>query len=374
MDALTSGERLVRCLLGAPIDRVPFGVGIGWATWGETAERWRRETGDPQLPVGEVLGYDQDFTTLNWFDMRSSIWAGIYPHFARQVVAETAETITYRDENGITKRDRKDGGSMPEFLDYPVKTPSDWERLKAERLDPATPGRLTVDWDGLRAYLAETGQAVQMGWFPYGVFGTPRELMGAEEILCAFYEEPAMVKDMMAHLTTLWLTLWAQVAREVQIDHIHIWEDMSGKQGSLISPAMVEEFMMPQYDRIADFARAHGVRLLSVDTDGDCRELIPIFMRHGVNMLFPFEVQAGNDIREYRKQYPTLAIIGGLDKRALAEGPAAIDIEVEKAAWMLANGGRYIPAFDHLIPPDVPWAHMQYAAARIKTLCATGRV
>ena len=63
--------------------------------------------------------------------------------------------------------------------------------------------------------------------------------------------------------------------------------------GPLISPAMVEEFMMPCYDRIVAFARAHGVRLVSVDTDGDCSELVPLMMKHGINMFFPFEVQAG---------------------------------------------------------------------------------
>jgi hypothetical protein len=72
-------------------------------------------------------------------------------------------------------------------------------------------------------------------------------------------------------------------------------------------------------------------------------------------VFFPFEVQAGNDIEEYRRKYPTLGIIGGLDKRALAAGRAEIDCEVAKAA-RAAPKGRYIPAFDHPIPPDVPWS------------------
>lgn len=369
MGAMTSGERLVRCLIGEPVDRVPFGIGLGWLPWGETRDRWRRESGNAQLNVAAELGFDPDFAVPRWQDERQVFHAGIFPYFERQVLAEDAETVTYRDGNGITKRDRRDGGSMPEFLDYPVKTPADWEQLKAERLDPLTPGRLAVDWNAFRTRLRETGQAVQVGWFPYGAFGTPRDFMGAEEILIAFYEYPDMVRDMMQHLTTLWLDLWARVAREVQIDHIHIWEDMSGRQGSLISPAMVESFMMPCYDRIAEFAIDHGVRVVSVDTDGDCGQLVPIMVKHGINMFFPFEVQAGNDVRVYRQRYPTLGIVGGLDKRALAASRAAIDAEVERAAWMLAHGGRYVPAFDHLIPPDVPWDLFQYAAGRLRAVC-----
>jgi uroporphyrinogen-III decarboxylase len=177
---------------------------------------------------------------------------------------------------------------------------------------------------------------------------------------------------MMSHLTTVWIAVWEQVAAQVHIDHIHIWEDMSGKTGSLISPRMVREFMMPCYDRIVDFARANGVRIISVDTDGDCRQLIPVMMEHGVNMMFPFEVQAGNDVRVFRKLYPTLGMMGGLDKRALAGTKADIDIEVEKAATMV-QAGRYIPNFDHLIPPDVPWDNFRYAAEQMRKVCFRSR-
>lgn len=358
---LKCGERLVRCLTGQDVDRVPFGVGIGWFPWGQTQARWRGESGKADLNVWQELGYDGGFNC-------PPCAAGIWPAFERQVLEETANTITVRDEAGIVRRDLKSGLSMPEFLGYPVRTPDDWERIRSERLNPAAPGRLVVDWDAFRARLRQTGEAVQVGWFPYGVFGTPRELMGAEEVLVAFYEYPEMIQDMMQHMTNLWIHLWNQVAREVQIDHIHIWEDMSGRQGSLISPSMVEAFMMPCYDRIVGFAKAHGVRIVSVDTDGDCSELVPIFMRHGVNMMFPFEVQAGNDILAYRRQYPTLGIMGGLDKRALAGTRADIDREVERAARMVTLG-RYVPGFDHLIPPDVGWENFRYAATRLRQVC-----
>jgi hypothetical protein len=85
-------------------------------------------------------------------------------------------------------------------------------------------------------------------------------------------------------------------------------------------------------------------------------------------MMFPFEVQAGNDIRVYRQQYPTLGIMYGLDKRALAGTRADVDRELDKARWMVKQG-RYIPGFDHLIPPDAKWANFQYAANQLKEIC-----
>jgi uroporphyrinogen decarboxylase len=361
MAQLTPGERIIRCFTGDPVDRVPFGVGIGWAPWGDAMDNWRRDSGKPDLDLKAHFGFDSDFA----FPAMSY---GIFPAFERKVLEENDRFIIWQDERGITKRDRRDGASMPEFLSYPVQTPDDWERLKAERLRIDEPGRINIDWDEFRAYVKETGTAVQLGGFPFGVFGTPRDLLGDEELLVSFYTEPEMVRDMMNHMTDLWISLCERVAEEVQIDHIHIWEDMSGRQGSLISMDMVRDFMMPCYDRIADFAESAGVRVLSVDTDGDCSELVPVMMEHGVNMFLPFEVQAGNDILQFRRQYPDLGIWGGLDKRALADSKAAVDEEIDRAEAMLKLG-RYVPGFDHLVPPDAKWELYEYAAERIKTLC-----
>jgi len=361
---MPSGERIVRCLIGEPVDRVPYGVGLGWEPWGETAGRWRQESGIADLNVRKFFGYDAGFAL-------PEMECGFFPKFERLVIEETAEHIVSRDGRGITMRNRRDGGSMPEFLDYPVKCRADWERLKAERLQPDTPGRIGQDWEAFRKRVAERGEAVQVGVFPWGVFGTVRDLMGVELALVTFYDDPELMRDMMEHLTTLWINLWERVAEEVRIDHIHIWEDMAGKQGSLISPAMVEEFMMPCYDRIAAFARRQGVRVVSVDTDGDCSQLAPVMMEHGVNMFFPFEVQAGCDIRTYRRQYPALGIMHGLDKRALALTRADVDREVARAREMVRLG-RYIPGFDHLIPPDASWDNFKYAAEELKAVCYKG--
>jgi uroporphyrinogen decarboxylase len=360
---MAPGERVVRCLQGRPIDRVPFGVGIGWFPWGQTLERWRSETGDASLDPGVTLGYDRSFAS-------PTVHAGFLPAFEPEVLEARDGFVIHRDPLGIIKRDRADGLSMPEFLEHPVRGPADWLKLKDERLDPETPGRLAEDLAAFASRVHQTGEAVQVGAFPYGVFGTPRDLLGVERLLTSFYDEPEMVADMMQHLTGLWLSVWDRIADETPIDHIHIWEDMSGRQGSLISPRMVERFMMPCYDRIAEFARSRNVPIVSVDTDGDCSRLVPIFMRHGINMMFPFEVQAGNDIRKVRRDYPRLGIIGGLDKRVeTLTGPAGA-AQVQLARDMAA-AGRYVPGFDHLIPPDVPWDAFRDIAEAIRDVCLT---
>ncbi|HSV75264.1 MAG TPA: uroporphyrinogen decarboxylase family protein [Chthonomonadales bacterium] len=361
VEPLPCGERLVRCLTGAPVDRVPFGVGIGWRPWGDTVERWRHESGDSALDPGAAVGLEQGFCT-------APVTLGLNPPYEPEVLERTEGYVIHRDALGIVKRDRGDLGSMPEFLEHPVRDEADWERIREERLRPDDDSRWRTDWDAFRGHVARTGEAVQVGAFPYGVFGTPRDLMGAERLLLAFCDRPALVRDMMERLTDVWLSVYERAAAEVRIDHIHIWEDMSGRHGSLISPRMVREFMMPCYDRIVAFARRVGVRIVSVDTDGDCTQLVPVMAEHGINMFFPFEVQAGNDILEVRRRHPDLGIMGGLDKRALAGSAEDVDREVERARRMLEHG-RYVPGFDHLIPPDASWHNYLRAAGAIRGLC-----
>lgn len=376
----SSKERVMGTLLGRPVDRQPFGYGIGYYPWGQTVDRWKKESGIENLDVGKYFGYEPSFYGV-------PINLGAWPPFPREVIEEDAECITVRDSRGIIVKNLRDGSSMPDFVDYPVHNWKEWEKYKEERLNPDAPGRFLkpgnnwnmwndVPWEagtaeevGLAAakYAGENQLAVQVGSFPWGVFGTARDILGAEELLVGFYSESDLVHDIMDTFTDLWINQYEKVAQYVQIDHIHIWEDMSGKQGSLISPAMIEEFMMPNYRKIRDFAKFHKIPLISVDSDGNVDDLIPIMMKNGVNFFFPFEVQAGCDVEEYRRKYPDLSMLGGLNKYALVLGKKEIDVEIEKAARMLKHG-KYIPGLDHLVPPDVSWDAFVYYIGRMKEI------
>jgi uroporphyrinogen decarboxylase len=358
---LSPRERLIAAMTGGAIDRLPFGIGLGYHPWGETLTRWKTESGNPQLNYSKELGYDPDFR-------RPPIHEGFFPALPRETLRDEGDCIVFRDERGIVKRQRKGVSDMPEFLEHPVRTPQDWERIRAEHFNPDHPGRILGDLDAFAAQAKADGAAVQVGTFPWGMFGTARDLIGVEELLMWFYDQPEIIHDIMQRQTDVMLATWTRVAAIMPIDHIHIWEDMCGKAGPLIGPAMMDAFMMPCYDRISTFAKEHNIPIVSVDTDGECSLVTPVFLAHGINVMMPFEVQAGCDIRVYRKQYPTLGIWGGLDKRALALGTTAIDEQIAIAAE-LGKQGCFVPQWDHLIPPDVSWENFSYACKRLQEVC-----
>ncbi|MEI6132298.1 MAG: uroporphyrinogen decarboxylase family protein [Bacillota bacterium] len=353
---MTNRERFIKTVLCEKVDRLPFIKHFG--PWEETLKNWRTQGLGEQSDWGEGFGFDLGITTVN-------VNLGYFPAFEYEFISETTETVTYIDYMGIKKETRKDGCSMPRFIDYPIKNREDWERVKRERLNSNDPQRFPENWSELVKSYNSGDIVVQLGDFPYGLFGTLRDMMGVEEFLVSLYEEPELIKEMMDYLTDFWLEIYAKVCKDVKVDVIHIWEDMSGKQGSLISPAMIREFMLPNYKKIKAFAQAQNIPVFSMDTDGNCSELVPLFMEGGINLMLPFEVAAGSDIVDFRRKYPSLGILGGIDKQEIAKGKVAIDRELDRIQEMFQSSG-YIPALDHLAHPDISWNDYCYYIEKLK--------
>jgi hypothetical protein len=82
----------------------------------------------------------------------------------------------------------------------------------------------------------------------------------------------------------------------VQVDVIHLWEDMCYRAGPLISPKMWQEFLGPNYRRIKAFADQHNIPVISVDTDGNPDRITSPMISAGVNLLIPLEMSVGKII------------------------------------------------------------------------------
>ena len=357
---MTDRERFINCVLGEPVDRPPFW--LMWGPWPNVMERWAAE-GKPEEITDHRSYWQPDAVPCV-----VPVNAGPCPRFDSSVIEEDETSFVWRDSWGIKRRDFKDSMSMSEFLEFPVKNRRDWEQYKEERLNPDDPARLAGNWLEQAKAFEAAGAPVQLGYYPdVGIYGGVRWLLGDEECLLAFCTEPDLVHEIMDHLTSVYLTVFAKVVPHVRVDVIHIWEDMCGRTGPLIGPDQWREFMGPHYRRIKAFAVEHDIPVLSVDTDGMPDLIVPPMMEAGVNFLFPFEVAAGCDVNDFRRRYPTLGMMGGIDKRALAHSPEAIDRELARIRPAVA-AGRYIADLDHLIPDDVSWANYRHYAEALKRM------
>jgi len=331
--------------------------------WRKTVERWVAEGAPPEILTDNVaryryfgldrIGMVQVEVNLLLTDTKGTAIPPVRPRFEPKVLEEDERSRVCINEGGIMIREFKDDPQkMPLWLDHPVKNRQDWEEYK-KRLDPHHPERwLVKDWDAYAERLSK--RDYPLGLDVGSFFGLLREFVGAENLLLLFYDDPQFVEDMMAQMEYLGYEVAQRVLRDVEVDFAFFWEDMAYKGGSMISPQMFREFMMPHYKKITGFLRSKGVDIIMVDSDGDINEIIPLWIESGVNGMWPLEVQAGVDAVEIRKKFGKECILwGNLDKRAMAEGTEAIKEEIDKKVPFLIAEGGYFPGPDHLIPPDV---------------------
>lgn len=356
---MTSHERFLAFMHFQPVDRVPLWE---WGPWPSTLRRWRREA------LGEGNNPPQFAECENRVQCGVDLW--MLPRYEERVICEDDESITKVSDRGVVMRTFKspDTMSMPEHIEYPVKTRADWEELK-KRYDPSDPARFPAGWKERCQQWRNKGPVlIFQGPRSPSLFGFVRELLGPKRIFYAFYDEPKLVHDMMEFNTEFLINLLPSVLGEAPISAIYFWEDMCYRNGPLISPDMFREFMLPRYKRITELARSRGVDLCFVDSDGNVEELIPLWIEAGINGIYPMEVAAGMDVVKLRRQYgKALLMTGGIDKRVLARDRGAIDEELETKVSLAEQGG-YIPHIDHAIPHDVPYENFAYYWERKKSL------
>lgn len=358
---MTERERFLACLEYRPVDRAPYWT---WGGWPETLERWQREGYDPAT-TDVRLGADRCHWIGHWFFP--------CPPFERTVVEQDDMHVLYINHEGILMRERRDQpfSSMPQFVRFPVETREEFRRFWRERMRPDPEERIGPGWrERLAGLRAEPIPLIVISDRWGGFFGPLRNLVGVERLCTLFYDDPGFLEEMMEADADFLIAMMGQLLEEVEVDAFSFWEDMGFRTASLISPAMARRYMLPRYRRVVEFLRGRGVRWIGLDSDGQIDSLIPIWMDAGINCLYPFEVQAGMDVLAVRRRYGRdLRIWGGVDKRAVAEGPAVIEAELERVRPLVEDGG-YVPMLDHSCPPDISFDNYRRYMARLGEVAA----
>lgn len=342
----------------APIVQKEFGF--------YSLDRWIAEG---HITAGEDLnklfGFDENGTVscggLGWCE------AAFCPPFKEEVLEDRGEYELVRDYAGrhvLFFKGRRNG-FMPEYVDHPVKDWESWERDVKWRLSPDAEGR----FDGLAEHMRGVKATAQQGFMVcqdvIGGYMYLRSLVGPEGILYMVYDEPELVHDMMKTWFELADAVIARHQSYVTLDELFLAEDICFNHGPLISPDMMRAFLFPYYQQLITNIKRRQLDAsrhlyIQIDTDGDCRPVIPVYQEIGMDYMSPFEAASGCDVVALRKQYPLLLMRGGFDKRILAAGREAIDREIARIMPFMKEHGGYIPTCDHGVPEEVPFEDYVY--------------
>ncbi|MCX7705710.1 MAG: hypothetical protein N2115_05580 [bacterium] len=349
---MTPRERWQNTFHFRPVDRI-FNMEFGW--WTDTLKRWHNEGLPKEIDTIEkgdrFFGFDQ-----LWY---VPIRLGLDPVFETRIIEETENYQVIQDSSGVIAKHFKDGkSSIPHYIKFPIENKSDWEEFK-KRLDPHS-NRYPeeTEWKEFKKKAHNSEYPIILGGG--SLFGWIRNWMGFENCLMAFYDQPELIEELIEYLCNFILAVNEKALCEIKIDAVGMWEDMAFKTQPMISPALFEKYLVPRYKKLSERFKKAGIDLVFIDCDGNINELVELWLDAGINIMFPLEINSGSDPVVLRRKFgKRVLLMGGVDKKALIEGPRAIDFELERIKDVVMEGG-YIPHVDHRVPPDVSLKNYLY--------------
>ncbi|MBI2940190.1 MAG: hypothetical protein HYY04_07085 [Chloroflexi bacterium] len=337
---------------------VPDRVGLVDSPWGETVKRWRREGFPSDVEPADYFGYDCRAVSVDWT-----------LQFPENLIEETDEHRVYVDSNGITREDlRTQGGWTPHWLDHPIKTRDDWERLRG-RLVP-NEARITQPISRLAATPQDSTAELYQKHRPKDVFlyYSTREsyeavwpLLGQATTWMAMLDDPAWMRDMFhAHADLVIGNYELMRQMGLNCDGAQMAVDLGYKGRTFFRREVYRELLFPEHRRICDYFHSLGMPVM-LHSCGYVRPLVPDFVEAGFDGLNPLEVKAGMDLVEIKETFgDRLVIQGGLDVRTFSVSREAIEEEVKAKVPIAKRGGGYIFASDHSLPNNVSLDNYQF--------------
>lgn len=358
--ALTSRERVARCLARKPHDRVPV---FDW-WWMETEIAYLREINDPRIAYefsspgveaahvacrGEGLTlweyFDMDLLQVGWPDQRLRMVDPV-------VIEESDDWVIQRDGNDATLRWWKHRMGTPEHLGYGIDSPEKWRAAK----ESLTPARERIRWaEFLPKYRRARRDERFVCYTSVEIIESVKDSLGHEQMLRAMIKRPEWLHDVFDTYTTFLIDMFElAVAGGLACDGAFIYGDIAYKNGPFMSPRHYREFVQPYHRRLFDAFHARSMPVM-FHSDGDIRPILDDLIAAGVDMINPLESRAGMDVRELAPRVgDRVGFCGNIDVTVLATNDREqirAEIESKMRAAMAHHG--YMYHSDHSIPPGV---------------------
>ena len=312
---MTASERITNLIRGKSFDRLPV---IEWAPWWHlTVERWVSE-GVPQKETASVYSLQK--------------YLGLDACLQTYFPAITAAT------------------PQPAYHGAPIiNNKDDYLKIKKTLYPDVTKAYSKEHYEFLRKTRAD-GDTVHF-YTIEGFFWFPRTLLGIEQHLYSFYDQPEFYKEICHDYSEWAKTVIGFIGNTFKFDFMSFAEDMSYNHGPMLSKETFDEFLLPFYKDVIKLIKKTDIPVF-VDSDGDITKAVDWYAEAGAEGMFPLERQAGVDVAKYIEKQPQMTFLGHYDKMCMKFGEKAMREEFERILPS-AKKGRVIISVDHQTPPDV---------------------
>lgn len=177
-----------------------------------------------------------------------------------------------------------------------------------------------------------------------GAFERVNQMVGFENALCAFYECPDEMKELLNAIADYKIKCIEIAHRVLKPDVIHMHDDWGTNNNMFFSPEIWREFIKPIEKRYAD--KIHELGMIYMHHScGYITQIIGDLVEIGVDAINPINVT--NDVDYIMENYgDKITIVGAVDNQKidmLDSTPEEIVAEVHRAMDAYVNKGRYLP-------------------------------
>ena len=181
-------------------------------------------------------------------------------------------------------------------------------------------------------------------------------LVGMENMMVYFYTEPEYAREILHRIMDFQLGIAAHYV-PLGIEVAHLGDDLGTQNSLILSPSIIEEFLVPEYKRLFGFYKKHNI-IIDFHSCGHIEPALDTFMDLGVDILNPIQVTANDLAAVRRKTQGRMTLAGGISTKMLMEGPTdRIRNEVRHTIRLLGMQGGYFCSPDQWLP--FPEAHYE---------------
>ncbi len=224
-----------------------------------------------------------------------------------------------------------------------IKDITKWDKYLT---DIPMPSKKDLDWteyeEGAKNFDRENH--IFCGYCFGGLFEMSHYLMGFEDALINYVEEPEAMGELLDVITDYKLEYVKMLVEHGNIDMIHFHDDWGNKKSLFLNPTTWRKILKPRYEKIYGYLREQGV-IIQHHADCVCQDVIEDMIELGINVWHGCIPQ--NDIEKMQKLYRgKIAFQGGIDGAAIDHkgiDRATVRNEVRRAIDTYGPNGGFIP-------------------------------
>ncbi len=335
---MTRKTRVHAALNRQPVDRVPVFM---WFH-PDTAVSLGKILEIPAALVGDAMGNDVSMTWVN-------------NNHAMEGIHHEREGDGHTDDWGI-RWVRE--GAFNQIASFPLAQATSDElrayRFPDDRLEPLLAHMAPVVARAEHTFIGcDVSPCVfEMYW----------RLRGMDQAMLDIGGDPELVAELFHRCADFAVRLSETACERFPLDWLWAGDDVASQQGMMLSPRSWRRLVKPELARVFDVGRQHDL-WVAYHCCGALRDIIPDLIEIGLDVLNPIQCNCvGMDPFELKREFGSrLAFMGGVDTQGVLPHGSAHEVRAATSRLiegMCADGGGYILAASHTIPPETPIANI----------------